>query len=90
MFLLGYHLATNSFGLGRMFYKSSSSSKILGAMATKMVATWRVGLERFMYSVQQNISSLLVGEQDSHLIIILIFVLMLFIFTQSVECQLLT
>ena len=89
-FLLGCHLATNSFGLGRIFYKSSRSSKILGAMATKMVATWRVGLERFMYSVQRNISSLLVREQDSHLIIILIFVLMMFIFTQSVECQLLT
>ena len=35
-------------------------------MVTKMVATWRVGLERFMYSVQRNISSLLVREQDSH------------------------
>ena len=34
-FLLGSHLATNSFGLGRLFYK------LLGAM-TKMVATCRL------------------------------------------------
>ena len=41
-FLLGRHLVTNSFGLGRLFYKSSPSFKISDAMATKMVATWRV------------------------------------------------
>ena len=37
-FLLGHHLATNSFGLGRLFYK------LLGAM-TKMVATCRAAKE---------------------------------------------
>ena len=42
-FLLGRHLVTNFCGLGKLFYKSKvASSKILGAMATKMVATWRV------------------------------------------------
>ena len=41
-FLLGHHLATNSFSLGRLFANQVASSKILGAMATKMVATWRV------------------------------------------------
>ena len=34
-------LATNSFGLGILFFKSPAA-KILGAVATKMVATWRV------------------------------------------------
>ena len=37
-FLLSHHLATNSFGLGRLFYK------LLGAM-TKMVATCRAAKE---------------------------------------------
>ena len=37
-FLPGSHLATNSFGLGRLFYK------LLGAM-TKMVATCRAAKE---------------------------------------------
>ena len=48
-FLLGCHLATNSFGLGR---QSSRQLQILGAMATKMVATWRVvhaDLSSFIY-----------------------------------------
>ena len=37
-FLLGSHVATNSFGLARLFYK------LLGAM-TKMVATCRAAKE---------------------------------------------
>ena len=37
-FLLGCHLATNSFG----FTNQVTSSKILGAVVTKMVPTWRV------------------------------------------------
>ena len=41
-FLLGCHLATNSFSLGRLFTSQVASSKILGAMVTNMVATWRV------------------------------------------------
>ena len=41
-FLLGRHLATNSFGLGDFFTNQVASFKILGAIATKMVATWRV------------------------------------------------
>ena len=41
-FLLGHHLATNSFGLGNFFTNQVASCKILGAMVTKMVATWRV------------------------------------------------
>ena len=48
-FLLGRHLATNSFALGRLFYKSTS--KILGAMATKMVATWRVVFVWFLFII---------------------------------------
>ena len=48
-FLLGRHLANNSFALGRLFYKSSS--KILGAIATKMVATWRVVFVRFLFII---------------------------------------
>ena len=56
-FLLARHLATNSFVfLGRP--KSSqikiASSKILGAMATKMVATWRVAyfcLEKAAFTI---------------------------------------
>ena len=41
-FLPSHHLATNSFVLGRLFTNQVTSFKILGAMATKMVATWRV------------------------------------------------
>ena len=41
-FLLGRHLATNSFGLGRHFYKSSCQLQNLGAIRTKMVKTWRI------------------------------------------------
>ena len=49
-FLLGRHLANNSFALGRLFYKSSS--KILGAIVTKMVATcWRVVFVRFLFII---------------------------------------
>ena len=48
-FLLGRHLANNSFALGRLFYKSSA--KILGAIATKMVATWRVVFVRFLFII---------------------------------------
>ena len=40
--LLSRYLATNSFGLGILFTNQFASSKILGTMATKMVATWRV------------------------------------------------
>ena len=43
-FLLGRHLPTNSVGLGRLFYKSSRQHQNCGAMATKMVVTWRVVL----------------------------------------------
>ena len=43
-FLRGRHLATNSLGLGKLFSNQVASSKILGAMATKMVASWRVVL----------------------------------------------
>ena len=39
--LLGRHLATNSVGLARIFYKSSRQLQNCGAMATKMVVTWR-------------------------------------------------
>ena len=42
--LLSRYLATNSFGLGILFTNQFASSKILGTMATKMVATWRVAL----------------------------------------------
>ena len=40
----GCHLATNSLGLGRLFYNQSSlpAPTNLGAMVTKMVPTWRV------------------------------------------------
>ena len=38
-FLLGRHLATNSFCLGRLFTNQVASFKILGTMETKMVAT---------------------------------------------------
>ena len=38
----GHHLATNSFRLGRLFTNQVASFKILGAMTTKVVATWRV------------------------------------------------
>ena len=41
-FLLGRHLATNSFGLGRLSTNQVASFKILGAMATNLVATRRV------------------------------------------------
>ena len=41
-FLLGRHMTTNPFGLGRLFTNQVTSSKILGTMATKMVATWTV------------------------------------------------
>ena len=43
-FWLGHHLATNSFGLGRLSTNQVASCKILGAMVTKMVVTWRVVL----------------------------------------------
>ena len=43
-FLLSCHLATNSFGLRRVFTNQATSSKILGTMASKMLATWRVVL----------------------------------------------
>ena len=40
-FLLGRHLVTNnySFGLARLFTNQVASFKVLGTMATKMVAT---------------------------------------------------
>ena len=38
-FLLGRHLVTNSFGLARLLTNQVTSFKILGSMATKMVAT---------------------------------------------------
>lgn len=40
-FVLSRCLATNSFGLGILFFKSPAA-KMLGAVAAKMVATWRV------------------------------------------------
>ena len=46
-FLLSRHLATNSLGLGRLFANQVASLKILGAMRTKMVATWRVAFSCF-------------------------------------------
>ena len=44
-FLLGRHLATNSFCLGKLFYKSSCQLQNFRQHATKMVATWRVDKE---------------------------------------------
>ena len=38
-FVLGRHLVTNSFGLARLFTNQVASFKVLGTMATKMVAT---------------------------------------------------
>ena len=38
-FLLGRHLVTSAFGLARLFTNQVASFKILGTMATKMVAT---------------------------------------------------
>ena len=37
--LLGCYLATNSFGLGRLFTNQVASLKILGGMVTRMVPT---------------------------------------------------
>ena len=61
-FLLGCHLATNSFGLGRLFYKSSRQLQILGTMVTKMVATWRVAnANTFMYECKSSSAGLKKG-----------------------------
>ena len=40
--MLGCHLATNSFGWGKRFYKSSHQLQNLVTIAIKIVATWRV------------------------------------------------
>ena len=49
--LLSRYLATNSFGLGILFTNQFASSKILGTMATKMVATWRVDILYFIFKL---------------------------------------
>ena len=50
-FLLDLSLATYSFGLGRLFYKSSHQLQNFRClMATKMVTTWRVD---FMFRKQR-------------------------------------
>ena len=42
-FLLGHHLATNNLLVQGDFFKNQIAGlKILGTMATKIVATWRV------------------------------------------------
>ena len=47
-FLLGRHLATNSFGLGRLFYKTSRQVQNFRRHGDyKMVATWRVDVHLY-------------------------------------------
>ena len=44
-FLLGHHLATKSFGLGRLFYKSSRQLQNFRRHGDQIVATWRAAKE---------------------------------------------
>ena len=47
-FLLGCHLATNSFGLGRLFYQASRQLQNFRCHGNQMVATWRVALVKVL------------------------------------------